>query len=303
MRVVFVRHGESVANCTGHWQGQGDSPLSDRGRTQASALGEYLEPRSFDRVISSDLQRAHHTALAVHPAVDAQEVWREVNLGAWEGLTREEVAERFPEEIAGLRRGEPVKIGGGESWVDVHRRVGSALERLRAEAADDSTFLVASHGGVISTVFADLLSLTDSRPRPMGWLINTSISEVEWNAGKPEIHSFNITPHLKDIGHKYDEFEKSCDLHIRVSPSAADAPHEGSGLESAVRGLLNENASGWHHLSTSHADLRQAAVNLLGLPAESMQRFCPLEPGHHTVMRFSEGRGFLQNWNAPDLQT
>ena len=42
VRLVLVRHAESEANIGGRWQGQGDSPLSERGKSQARALAERM---------------------------------------------------------------------------------------------------------------------------------------------------------------------------------------------------------------------------------------------------------------------
>ena len=60
--ITMIRHGETEWNLTGRWQGHADSPLSDRGISQAEKLGERIKSEKFDFFYSSDLGRALHTA-------------------------------------------------------------------------------------------------------------------------------------------------------------------------------------------------------------------------------------------------
>ena len=199
MKFTFVRHGESLANTSGRWQGQGDSPLSPQGERQALALAEYLDPADYDRFVCSDLQRALKTAEAVHRPVEPRPEWREIDVGSWEGLTHEEVMERFPNEIAALRSGEPIAVGGGESWRDLANRIDDALAKLTANAAPASHTLVTAHGGVISILFAGLLGVRERHPRPLGWLVNTSMSRFYREGEISYVDAYNITPHLEHV--------------------------------------------------------------------------------------------------------
>src|SRR3712207_2534231 len=102
--LVFVRHGETDWNRVGRWQGHADIPLSTAGREQAAALAARFlrEGRRFDHVYASDLGRAFETAqiiastlkLPVHPLIEL----REMHIGAWSGLTSEEIRTRYPRE-------------------------------------------------------------------------------------------------------------------------------------------------------------------------------------------------------------
>ncbi len=120
--VCLVRHGQSVSNAEGVWQGQGDSPLSDLGRTQVDALGAALLGQRYDLVLSSDLSRAAETARAAGVEVEHDRAWREIDVGNWEGLTMEQVVERFPEQIAALKDRRTFAIGGGETSDRLHAR-------------------------------------------------------------------------------------------------------------------------------------------------------------------------------------
>jgi broad specificity phosphatase PhoE len=200
MHVTFVRHGESISNAAGIWQGHSNSELSERGIAQAEALAARLAGSRFDRIVCSDLRRAAHTADIVGSALGMTALrdpaWREINLGRWEGLTRASVREQFPDEVAALGRGEDIQVGGGERWSDLGRRVGAAFEVLVQTAEADEHILVVVHGGVIVTFFATLLGVLRARPRPIGKLSNTSLSRVGIHDGALVVESYNDALHI-----------------------------------------------------------------------------------------------------------
>ena len=106
MEISFLRHGETEANVAGVWQGsRHGGVLTDRGREQARSLRDRLASVDFDAVVSSDLVRTMETAdlAGLDPEPDAG--FREMDIGAWEGLTRDEVRERFPDELARMDEG------------------------------------------------------------------------------------------------------------------------------------------------------------------------------------------------------
>ena len=149
-RLLLARHGETDWNRTGRWQGQADPPLNDAGRRQAAALAEQLVGDGVAAIYSSDLRRASETARVVGdrlglPVVERPDL-REIDVGSWSGLTRDEVRERFPDGFARWLDGE---IGhDGESREQLTTRVVAAIERIAAEQAG-GTVLVVTHGGAI----------------------------------------------------------------------------------------------------------------------------------------------------------
>ena len=202
--VTLVRHGESESNVTGRWQGHGDSSLSATGREQAQLLAARLAHGRFDRLVSSDLSRARDTGAALSARLGrpltTDPIWREIDVGRWEGLTREQVAARFPDEVEALRRDEPVPIGGGESWVDLTRRARGALEALLANSTPGEHVLVFAHGGVIASLVLDLFELGLRRPRPLGHVDNTGLTTLSFRRGVPRLERFNDTLHLGPVG-------------------------------------------------------------------------------------------------------
>lgn len=149
-RVLVLRHGQSEWNALGRWQGQADPPLTTLGRLQARQAGHHLnaECPSFDLVISSDLERAVVTGDLLAEEVGcahrrSDERWRENHAGEWQGLTRQEINQRWP------------------GWLEADKRppnfesVESTTTRTLAAFSDIVRFhpggciLVVSHGGVI----------------------------------------------------------------------------------------------------------------------------------------------------------
>jgi broad specificity phosphatase PhoE len=159
--LLLARHGESDWNRARRWQGFADRPLTERGRAQAGELAERLADIALDAVYSSDLQRARETAARVAEAqglaVTALPALREVDVGSWQGLTREEAEARFPE---GFRRWLAGGTGweDGESYGEMSRRVLAALMEI-ARLHDGRRVLVVSHGGPIRAIHAAALGL------------------------------------------------------------------------------------------------------------------------------------------------
>jgi broad specificity phosphatase PhoE len=149
-RILLARHGETEWNRVGRWQGHADPPLNDAGRGQAAALAAELEGDGIAAVYSSDLRRASETAriVADRLGLDVTEdrALREIDVGSWSGLTRDEVRERYPEGFARWLAGE---IGhDGETREALAERVVGAVERIAA-AHPGEHVLVVTHGGAI----------------------------------------------------------------------------------------------------------------------------------------------------------
>ncbi len=155
--VYLARHGQSDWNAANRFQGHSDRPLTELGRRQAAALAEELESQEpLSAIYASPLRRALETASIVGARLGLEPVpvddLREVDVGGWSGLSRNEVEERFPDAF---RRW----LDGGEGWedgetyADMATRVMEAL-RLIAENHPEDTVLVVSHGGPIRAIHA-----------------------------------------------------------------------------------------------------------------------------------------------------
>jgi broad specificity phosphatase PhoE len=180
-RLVLWRHGRTEWNATNRFQGQLDPPLDHEGRRQAALVAPVLAaglPAEGTVVVSSDLVRAVDTAgalvglLGVRLRTDAR--LREHGLGSWEGLTHDEVAERYPEQYADWRAGRPVRGRGGEEAPEVAERALAAL----ADLPEAPVAVVVTHGGTAGRLLEALLGLGSDHRRVFGPLGNCSWSEL-----------------------------------------------------------------------------------------------------------------------------
>jgi broad specificity phosphatase PhoE len=159
--ILLARHGESDWNAERRWQGHADRPLTERGRAQAQALAERLAEIALDGVYASDLERARATADVVARSqglgVTVLPALREVDVGSWSGLTRDEARERFPADYRRWLESGPGWTDG-ETYEAMSERVLAAVRRL-ISTHPDGRLLVVSHGGPIRAVHAHALGM------------------------------------------------------------------------------------------------------------------------------------------------
>jgi broad specificity phosphatase PhoE len=180
-RLLVWRHGRTEWNATGRFQGQLDPPLDGEGRRQAALAAPYvaagLTPEDTV-MVSSDLLRAAETARALTAILGLparlDERLREHGMGSWEGLTRAEVADRYPDQYADWTAGRPVQDRGGEDPAAVGER---ALEAL-TELPSTGTAVVVTHGGTAGRLIERLLDLGPEHRRLFGPLGNCAWSEL-----------------------------------------------------------------------------------------------------------------------------
>jgi broad specificity phosphatase PhoE len=147
--LLVVRHARSVWNEEGRWQGHADPPLSPRGETEAKQAATDLS--NFDLVVSSDLQRARRTAELLsgrHPDI-IEAGLRELDVGAWSGLTRSEILRTWPHELAEFDARQLDRPPGGETRAAFERRILETAGRLTQVVSKFHRVLIVSHGGVI----------------------------------------------------------------------------------------------------------------------------------------------------------
>ena len=164
-RVFLLRHGALAEHLSACFVGQIDPPLAAAGRRQATELGRALRDRSIDAIYCSDLARARESAEIIAgeiaPAghalpLRARRDLREIALGDWEGLSRSEVAERFPGDYAA--RGadlENYRIPGGESFADCRQRMLGAWREI--VAGQKRNIVVVGHAGANRALLCHLL--------------------------------------------------------------------------------------------------------------------------------------------------
>ncbi len=201
--LYLVRPGETDDNARLVFQGQGGHGLNARGRAQAKRLAERMTRARLAAIVSSDLERAVETAAIVGAACGipstSDEGLREVALGAWTGLSHDEVAARYPDEWAAWSAGLDVRRGGGETYAELAARVDVAIHRIAAAATKDPV-LVVSHGGAIKSWVATILGVSAEGLRALGGVGNTGLGIVEIDARRRvRLHAWNDTAHLEGL--------------------------------------------------------------------------------------------------------
>ncbi|HAX81561.1 MAG TPA: hypothetical protein DCY40_03200 [Actinobacteria bacterium] len=147
-------------------------------------------------MLSSDLPRTLQTAELAGLDATPDPLWREIDIGRWQGLTREEVHRLYPEESAALREGRPVQMGGGESWDEFAARVAVALAELIHRTPPGSRVLVLTHGGSVHSVVGSGLQVAGrGRTWPLERVRNASVTEVIASHELFHLHSYNDARH------------------------------------------------------------------------------------------------------------
>ncbi len=238
--LVFLRHGQSVWLAEGRFQGRSETPLSPLGRRQAALAGARIAAPDVPprlpipagepvAIVHSPLARTRETADAVAgafaaaarpvPPLRPEPGLAEMAQGAWEGLLRREVEERYPGEIAGWRR-DPVGVHapGGESLAEVDLRVRPALARVLADlaaaqaargqsAAGTPSYydphagpwtVLVGHDGAFQVALMALLGL----PLDRFWTFTqttTGIAVLDVRNGRTVLRAWNRTDHLAPL--------------------------------------------------------------------------------------------------------
>ena len=201
MRMLLLRHAETDWNRERRFQGWRDTPLSATGREQAESAARLLAGTPLAAVWSSPLGRARETAAIIAAphglAVRESEAFKEMGFGSWEGLTREEVRQRFPDaHRAWAETPREASWPGAETLEVVRARALAGLEELR-EAHDDQTVCLVSHGITARVLILEALGLGLDRLWSLQ-LSSTGISELELRADWATLHRMNSLVHLTD---------------------------------------------------------------------------------------------------------
>jgi glucosyl-3-phosphoglycerate phosphatase len=176
-RLLLLRHGRTAWNAQRRFQGQADPPLDEVGRAQAYEVAAIVAALRPGMLVSSDAARAVQTAqivgeIAGLPVVPESRL-RERGLGHWEGLTRDEVALRYPDEYADWIGGRDVSRRGGETREQVAERAVTAF----AELPDVPTTVLVTHSATAMALTNALLGIPQGM-HPLGPLANCHWSEL-----------------------------------------------------------------------------------------------------------------------------
>lgn len=212
MKLLLVRHGQSLGNHEGRLQGRKEFPLTDLGAQQAEALAQRLAGAGLAAVYASPIRRAHETALAVGRRtgleVALEERVQEYDFGeALSGLTWQEIRERKPEIVEALLNNDSEfpRYPGEEGRATFRDRVSSALAEIAQRHRDDEAVAVVTHAGPIVVYVMETLGRRYSRPIPFA-IENASITTIEISRSPTNplmpgavLTSLNDTCHLNGL--------------------------------------------------------------------------------------------------------
>jgi broad specificity phosphatase PhoE/ribonuclease HI len=199
--LVTVRHGVTTFTLEKRFSGVGDPPLIEQGRQQIRAAADVLAARGgVHHIVSSPLARCRESASIIGAAlglsVEIDEDLREVDFGAWEGLTFPVVEERWPRELALWLADTSISPPDGESYDALRHRVRAAGERI-VNRHRTETVCVVAHSRPIAMLMVNLLDApTDSLYRIQ--VDNAALSEFDYyDDGPAVVRQFNVTSHLR----------------------------------------------------------------------------------------------------------
>ena len=206
MKLLLIRHGQSMGNAEGRMQGRYDSPLTALGHRQACLLSARLqsEGRELAALYASPLRRATETAEILSASlalpVTMDERLAEYDIGLLTGILWADLERLHPEIWRQLHdtRGH-VAYPGEEGMDAFQRRVAAVLEDFCARHGDDQAVGIVSHGGTLSMLVCAALGIPPRRPQPFR-LSNASLSILEIWARGPVLTLLNDTHHLDGLG-------------------------------------------------------------------------------------------------------
>ncbi|QYK67247.1 histidine phosphatase family protein [Paenibacillus sp. S02] len=202
-RIYIARHGETEGILANRMESRLDSPLTDVGLKQASALENRLEDIPFTKIYSSPSQRAARTASIIkgNRSIDItlDDHLYELDIAGWDGRTRDDVAQADPilfEQFT--NHPELFHPAQGENFQDLQKRVITFVTSIQVKHVEE-TILIVSHSGVIKMIldFVESKPLSEYRNRrsiPNGSL---SIVSIEEHGAVVELEA--DVQHLQDL--------------------------------------------------------------------------------------------------------
>ena len=187
IRIVLVRHGETVWHAENRYAGSSDIALTPAGERQAVDLAAWAQGANLTHLVVSPLRRAQATiapvANALGMAAQVEPGLRELDFGRGEGLTASEMRARFPEAYASFLD-DPFAnpLPGGESPQAAITRARQAIfatARQQGSRTADARILAVAHNTLIRLLLCDVLGASPSKYRKLfPNLANVSITEI-----------------------------------------------------------------------------------------------------------------------------
>ena len=187
MKLYFVRHGRTLWNLEGRFQGaSGDSPLLPESIDVLKQLGHYLKEIPFDTIYSSDLPRAVKSAEIIQSQLQTPCTLkripdlREWQLGKLEGLKIATLNAIYPQQIKAFRSNLAqfdTRMFEAESLYSTTQRTIQFIKSLKG--SPDERILIVGHGANLTASLRTLLGYKETHLRKEGGLANASLTVLE----------------------------------------------------------------------------------------------------------------------------
>lgn len=201
--LYLVRHGQTVWNSSGKYQGHTDVALSEKGLAQAEKTVERFRSVHLDGVIASPLMRAADTARGIAEThglpLETDSRLMELSFGDWEGKTYDEIEKIWPGMIEAMYHDAgTLKLPNGESFEDCQTRCMEAVNEI-IQRGDSKSYAIVCHGAALRTIICALIHIPLARSWNLA-LSNASISQVKIYPGDMNmLYTLNDTSHLGEL--------------------------------------------------------------------------------------------------------
>ena len=201
MNAILIRHGETAANKTGHFQGSSDAPLNGKGLSQAKALARRLKSLDIQSIYSSPQKRAIQTAhpIAKSHDMDITEIngLRELDIGLLDGLDGQDLKDKYPTFLEQWKGNVgSLRMPGGESIVELQDRTWKAMQAIRLLHKRE-TVIVVSHNFAIQSILIKVLGMDLKNFRRIKQDL-AAITEIVFTQDETILKSLNDQCHLHD---------------------------------------------------------------------------------------------------------
>jgi len=202
-KFYLIRHGQSIGNAWRRYLGHTDLGLTDLGRIQAEETANALSGVKIDAIYSSDLKRAHETALP-HAKLRGLNIYdsenlREIFIGDWEGAAVDDLKTLHYREfvVEWLGKFGTFAFPGGESVAHAMDRFYNEVKRI-ADKHPGETVLITSHAAIIRAFWCKISGIElEKMGEESVFPSNASYSTVIYDGKSFIPERFSVDEHIK----------------------------------------------------------------------------------------------------------
>jgi probable phosphoglycerate mutase len=167
--IIFVRHGETVWHAENRYAGISDIALTAKGLEQGKKLANWAETSQLSAIYSSELKRAKSTAefscQKTGLELNVEKRLNEINFGEGEGLTKDEMKLKFPEELAKfIEAPADNPLPAGEKGVNAIERAKPVIKEI-TEKYPKGKVLIVAHSTLIRLLLCKFMNINPNEYR------------------------------------------------------------------------------------------------------------------------------------------